>query len=78
MKIGFVNSESDSRALSAIEDLVHLPQLAEGAAQRLAHEVHGPSFDHAELITRNLQQLRRGVDTLHDTVERSMGVEQTA
>jgi hypothetical protein len=42
-----MNAESDSRALSAIEDLVHLLQLAEGAAQRLAQEVHGPAFDHA-------------------------------
>jgi uncharacterized protein (DUF2342 family) len=70
-----MNAESDSRALSAIEDLVHLLQLAEGAAQRLAHEVHGPAFDHAELIVRELRRLRRNADTLHATTERLVGAE---
>jgi uncharacterized protein (DUF2342 family) len=70
-----MNPESDSRALSAIEDLLQLLQLAEGAAQRLAQEVHGPSFDHAELIVRELRRLRRSADTLHATTERMVGAE---
>ena len=70
-----MNAESDSRALSAIEDLVHLLQLAEGAAQRLAQEVHGPAFDHAELIVRELRRLRRNADTLHARTERLVGAE---
>ena len=70
-----MNPESDSRALSAIEDLLQLLQLAEGAAQRLAQEVHGPSFDHAELIVRELRRLRRSADTLHGTTERMVGAE---
>jgi uncharacterized protein (DUF2342 family) len=65
-----MKADSDSRALSAIEDLVQLLQLAEGAAQRLAREVHGPSFDHAELIARELQRLRRSTHTLQSAVER--------
>ncbi len=73
-----MNAESDSRALSAIEDLVHLLQLAESAAQRVAQEVHGPSFDHAQLIERDLQRLRRGAETLKRSIERSMGVQEAA
>jgi hypothetical protein len=65
-----MNADADSRALSAIADLVQLLLLAEGAAQRLAQEVHGPSFDHAELIVRDLRRLRRSADTLQAAVER--------
>jgi uncharacterized protein (DUF2342 family) len=73
-----MNAESDSRVLGAIEDLVQLLQLAEGAAQRVAQEVHGPAFDHAELIARELQRLRRSADTLHAVVERFVGAAQPA
>ena len=65
-----MNAESDSRALGALEGLVQLLQLAESAAQRVAHEVHGPSFDHADLLSHELQRLRRSADTLHAAVER--------
>jgi uncharacterized protein (DUF2342 family) len=70
-----MTAESDSRALDALEDLVQLVQLAEGAAQRLAHEVHGPSFDHAELIVRDMQRLRRSADSLRRAIERFMGMD---
>jgi uncharacterized protein (DUF2342 family) len=70
-----MNPESTSRALNAVDDLVRLLQLAEGAAQRLTQEVHGPSFDHAELIARDLQRLRRSADTLHDAIDQFVGVE---
>jgi len=70
-----MNAESDSRALSAIEDLVHLLQLAEGAAQRLAQEVHGLAFDHAELIVQELRRLRRSTDSLRVTTEHFAGAE---
>jgi hypothetical protein len=73
-----MNAESDSRVLGAIEDLVQLLQLAEGAAQRVAQEVHGPAFDHAELIARELQRLRRSADTLHGVVERFVSAAQPA
>jgi hypothetical protein len=63
-----MSGEADSRALGAIEDLVQLLQLAESAAQRVAHEVHGPSFDHADLIAHELQRLRRSANTLHAAV----------
>ena len=65
-----MNADADSRALSPIADLLQLLLLAEGAAQRLAHEVHGPSFDHAELLVRDLRRLRRSADTLQGAVER--------
>jgi len=65
-----MNAEADSRALSAIDDLAQLLQLAESAAQRIAHEVHCPSFDHAELTVRDLQRLRRSANPLHGAVER--------
>jgi hypothetical protein len=43
------------------------------AAERLAHELHGPSFEHAELIARDLRRLRRSTDMLLAVVERVVG-----
>ena len=48
-----MDAESGSRALSAVNDLLELLRLAQGAAERLEHEVYGPSFQQAELIAQN-------------------------
>jgi hypothetical protein len=64
-----MDAESGSRALSAIDDLVELLRLAHGASERLEQEVHGPSFEHADLIARDLHRLRRSAETLKARIE---------
>jgi hypothetical protein len=59
-----MNAESGSRALNAANDLVELLRLAHGAAERLEQEVHGAAFEHADLIVRELQRLRRSAEKL--------------
>jgi len=63
-----MDAETGSRALSAARDLVELLRLAHGAAERVAQEVYGVSFEHAELIARELQRLRRSADKLTQDV----------
>ncbi|HEX9435349.1 MAG TPA: hypothetical protein VF936_21435 [Burkholderiales bacterium] len=64
-----MHPESGSRALSAANDLVELLRLAQSAAERIAQEVFGASYEHAELIERELQRLRRSADKLARDVE---------
>jgi len=64
-----MDAESGSRALSAANDLVELLRLAQSAAERVAQEVFGASYEHAELIERELQRLRRSADKLTRDVE---------
>jgi hypothetical protein len=68
--VRLMSGESDSRALGAAGDLFELLRLAQGAAQRLANELHGPDFKHAELIARDLRRLRRNADMLQAVVGR--------
>lgn len=64
-----MNAESGSRALGAANDLLDLLRLAQAAAERVAQEVYGPSFEHADLLTRELQRLRRSAEKLAGGVE---------
>jgi hypothetical protein len=64
-----MDAQSGSRALAAASDLADLLRLAHEAAERVAQEVFGASFEHAELIARELQRLRRSTDTLRRGVE---------
>ena len=73
-----MDSESGSRALNAASDLVELLRLAHGSAERLAQEVYGPAFDHAELIARDLQRLRRSAENLKADAERLVSREEGA
>ena len=73
-----MDAESGSRALSAVNDLVELLRLALGAAERLEQEVHGPSFEHADLIARDVQRLRRSAETLKGRIEKFVTDESTA
>ena len=57
-----MNAESVARALGAANDLLELLRLAEGAAVRLAQEVHGASYEHAALIARELSRVRRSAE----------------
>lgn len=73
-----MDAESGSRALTAANDLVELLRLAHGAAERLEQEVYGPSFEHADLIARDLQRLRRSADTLKSRIETFVSDEESA
>ena len=73
-----MDAESGSRALSAVNDLVELLRLALGAAERLEQEVHGPSFEHADLIARDVHRLRRSADVLKGRIESFVAEQETA
>ena len=73
-----MDAQSGSRALSAANDLADLLRLAHEAAERVAQEVFGASFEHAELIGRDLQRLRRSADTLRRGVEEHVAREEGA
>ena len=64
-----MDGQSGSRALSAANDLVELLRLAEASAERVAQEVYGVPFEHAELIERELQRLRRSADKLKSSLD---------
>jgi hypothetical protein len=64
-----MDAESGSRALSAVNDVVELLRLALGAAERLEQEVHGPAFEHADLIARDVQRLHRSATVLQGRIE---------
>jgi signal transduction histidine kinase len=73
-----MNAESGSRALNAVNDLVELLRLSQGAAERLEQEVHGASFEQADLIARDLHRLRRLAEKLQADIERYVSREETA
>jgi hypothetical protein len=73
-----MDAQSGSRALGAANDVVELLRLAQGAAERLAGEVYGQKFEHAELLQRELQRLRRSADRLQDDIERFVADEVSA
>jgi len=59
-----MDGATGSRTLSAANDLVELLRLAQSAAERVEQEVFGPQFEHAELIARDVQRLRRSAEKL--------------
>ena len=73
-----MDAETGSRALSAANDLIELLRLAHSAAERVAQEVYGVSFEHAELIARDLARLRRSADKLAKDVEGYVSREEGA
>jgi hypothetical protein len=73
-----MNAQSGSRALGAAHDLIDLLRLAASAAERLAQELYGASYEHAELIERELQRLRRSADKLAHDVEDYVAREERA
>jgi hypothetical protein len=73
-----MDGRSGSRALGAASDLVELLRLAQGSAERLAQEVYGVSYEHAELLERELQRLRRSAEKLKSVVEEHVAREENA
>jgi hypothetical protein len=73
-----MDPESGSRALSAVNDLIELLRLAQSAADRLEHEVHGPSYEQADLIARELHRVRRLSESLRANTEQLVSTEQSA
>ena len=73
-----MDAPSGSRALSAVDDLAELLRLAQSAAERLENEVYGPSFEHAELIARDLHRIRRSAEKLKSTIESFVSREENA
>jgi hypothetical protein len=73
-----MDAESSSRALSAVNDLVELMRLAQSAADRVEHEVHGASYEEAELVARELHRLRRLAERLKADTERLVSREESA
>ncbi len=64
-------SDSTSRALNAVSDLVDLLRLAHGAAERVGKEVHGSGvFDSADQMSHDIRDLRRVAEGLRAVVER--------
>jgi hypothetical protein len=72
-----MNAESGSRALNAANDLLELLRLAQGATERLEQEVYGPSYEHAELIAREIHRLRRSAEKLQADMERFVSREES-
>jgi hypothetical protein len=71
-----MDGASGSRTLGAANDLVELLRLAQSAAERLEQEVFGPQFEHAELIARDIQRLRRSSEKLRSDIDRFVSREE--
>ena len=73
-----MDSQSGSRAIGAASDLIELLRLAQASAERVAQEVYGVAYEHAELIVRELQRLRRSADKLKGSLDEYVAREETA
>ena len=73
-----MDPESSSRALGAVNDLVELLRLSQSAAERIEHEVHGPSYEMTDLIARELHRLRRLAERLRADTERLVSQQSEA
>jgi hypothetical protein len=73
-----MDAQSGSRALGAAQDLLELLRLAQAAAERAAQEVYGSSFEHAELIERELARLRRSAEKLARDIQDYVAREEGA
>lgn len=73
-----MDGQSGSRAIGAASDLVELLRLAQSSTERIAQEVYGTSYEHAGLIERELQRLRRSAEKLKAIVEEHVAREEGA
>ena len=69
---------SGARTRGAAKDLIELLRLAQAAAERVAQEVYGATFEHAELIERELARLQRSAEKLSRDVEDYVAREESA
>jgi hypothetical protein len=72
-----MDTESGSRALGAASDLVELLRLAQSAADRVEKEVHGASYEEADLIARELHRLRRLAERLKNDTDQLVSREES-
>lgn len=72
-----MDAESGSRVLKAADDLVELLRLAQGATDRLEHEVHGAAYEQADAIARDIHRLRRQAEKLKVEAERMVSREES-
>jgi hypothetical protein len=73
-----MDAQSGTRTRSAAKDLIELLRLAQAAAERVAQEVYGATFEHAELIERELARLQRSAEKLARDVEDYVAREESA
>jgi uncharacterized membrane protein YccC len=73
-----MDGDTGSRVLGAASDLVELLRLAQAAAERVAQDVYGVSYEHAELIERELHRLRASAEKLKATVDEHVAREESA
>ena len=73
-----MDAESGSRVLNAVNDLIELLRLSQGATDRLEHEVHGASYEQADMIARDIHRLRRQAEKLKGEIERFVRREESA
>jgi hypothetical protein len=73
-----MDGQSGSRMRGAAKDLIELLRLAQAAAERVAQEVYGATFEHAELIERELARLQRSAEKLSRDVEDYVAREESA
>jgi signal transduction histidine kinase len=73
-----MDGESGSRILHSVNDLIELLRLAQGATDRLEHDVHGVSYEHADMIARDIHRLRRQAEKLKVECERMVSREESA
>lgn len=62
-------AEQSSRALEAMADLVDLLRLSHEAVHRIKQDVHGNSYDNAEILSLKLHDLRHEADNLSKEIE---------
>lgn len=73
-----MDAHSANRAVTAVNELIELLHLAQSAADRLEHEVHGPAYEHYERLAAELRRLRRAAEGLKASTERLVSREQSA
>jgi hypothetical protein len=73
-----MDAQSGSRMRGAMNDLIELLRLAQAAAERVAQEVYGATFEHAELIERELARLQRSAEKLSRDIEDYVAREEGA
>ena len=73
-----MDAQAGSRALNAANDLVEMLRLAQSAAERVAQEVYGVAYEHAELIERELARLRRSAEKLARDIQDYVAREEGA
>jgi hypothetical protein len=73
-----LTSDSERRALDAINDLIDALRIAHGAARRVENEMHGRVFDDADRMSHTIHEVRQFAEQLKHEVEHFLGQERHA